>query len=66
MEYIKIIFTVGLDCEAYQEVSGGNVVRYCDLDGNTLMLPSVTESRVIDPSPARPSWAIDAPLEGAP
>lgn len=58
MDYIKIKFTVGLDTEAYQEISNGVVVRYCDLGGNTLDLPLVTESHVIDANPSKPVWGI--------
>lgn len=58
MEYIKIIFTKGLDCEAYQEISNGVVVRYCDLDGATIFLPSITESHVVDAFPPTPFWAL--------
>lgn len=55
--YIKVTFTQGLNCDAYQEVDAGlNVCRYCDMDGNTLILPEVTQSNVIDPNPPFPSW----------
>jgi hypothetical protein len=56
MQYIFIRFTKGLDCEAYQEINDGNLVRYTDLEGNTLELPEVTESYVVDPNPSKPSW----------
>lgn len=56
MEYIKILFTFGLNCEAYQEISNGVVQRYCDLQGNTIDVPSVTESRVIEANPEYPAW----------
>lgn len=57
MEYIKVKFTVGLECDAYQEISNGYVVRYCDLDGDTLELPAVTESIVVDAKCPKPDWA---------
>lgn len=57
MQYILIEFTFGLNCQAYQEVENGYVVRYTDLDGNTLELPEVTESRVINANPPIPEWA---------
>jgi hypothetical protein len=49
MKYIKIKFTFGLDCEAYQVLNNMIVVGYVDLDGNPLELPEITESIVIDP-----------------
>lgn len=58
MQYILIEFTKGLECQAYQEINEGQLVRYCDLDGNTLVLPEVTESIVINASPGLPSWGI--------
>lgn len=58
MRYILIEFTVGLQQQAYQEVNErGVVVRYLDLDGNTLVLPPVTESKVLNDNPGTPSWA---------
>ena len=47
MKYIKIKFTFGLDCEAYQVVENMVVVSYIDLQGNPLELPEVTESQVL-------------------
>jgi hypothetical protein len=47
MKYIKIKFTLGLDCEAYQVVDNMVVVGYIDLQGNPLELPEVTESQVL-------------------
>lgn len=58
MEYILIEFTVGLEQQAYQVISGGQVQKYVDLDGNDLVLPDVTESRVVNANPERPSWAV--------
>ena len=50
MKYIKIKFTFGLDCEAYQMIDKNMcVIDYVDLEGNTLELPDVTESIVVDP-----------------
>lgn len=57
MQYILIEFTVGLECHAYQEIENGMVMRYTDMDGHTLELPSVTESHVIDANPQTPEWA---------
>lgn len=56
MQYIKVEFTEGLSCQAFQEIDNGQLTRYCDFDGNTLIVPSVTESHVIDPNPPFPSW----------
>jgi hypothetical protein len=48
MKYIKIKFTLGLECEAYQVINENMVVvSYIDLQGNPLELPEVTESQVI-------------------
>ena len=57
MEYILIQFTLGWDFQAYQEISGGNLVRITDLDGNTLTYPDFpVESEVIDDNPPRLEW----------
>jgi hypothetical protein len=48
MKYIKIKFTLGLDCEAYQVLDNMVVVGYVDLQCQPLELPEVTESYVID------------------
>jgi hypothetical protein len=48
MKYIKIQFTLGLECEAYQVIDDNMcVVDYVDLQGNPLELPEVTESKVL-------------------
>ena len=48
MQYIKIQFTLGLDCEAYQVIDENMiVVSYVDLQGEPLELPEVTESQVV-------------------
>ena len=51
MKYIKVQFTVGLNCVAWQEIDESQmvVVRYLDEKGNELVLPDVTESHVVDP-----------------
>ena len=53
MLYIKIKFTKGLNCEAYQKIEPQQMVcvGYVDLKGNDIELPEVTESIVIDPEP---------------
>lgn len=51
MRYIKILFTKGLTCEAFQEVDiSGNVTRYINMEGEELVLPEVTESEVVSDS----------------
>lgn len=59
MKYLRIEFTLGLKCEAYQELTedGEMVTRYLDLDGKELSLPDVTESKVVNPEYETPSWA---------
>lgn len=57
MRYILIRFTFGLECLAYQVVDQtGVLVKYVDEDGQDLELPGVTESEVIDDSPAIKDW----------
>lgn len=60
MKYLLIEFTKGLECQAYQEITddGMNVVRFLDLAGNELVLPEVTESRVVNPEYVVPDWAV--------
>lgn len=49
MKYIKIQFTLGLDCLAWQEIDDDmQVVRYLDDGGNPITLPGITESHVVD------------------
>ena len=50
MIYNKIKFTVGLESIVYQEIEENTnvVIRYCDDNGNTIELPEVTESEVIE------------------
>lgn len=55
MRYIKIQFTKGLECTAYQEVDDrGYVVRYLDDQGNAIDIdPELpTESVVLEESDA--------------
>jgi len=48
MKYIKIQFTLGLECEAYQVIDENmRLVNYINLDGSLLELPEVTESKVL-------------------
>jgi hypothetical protein len=48
MKYIKIQFTLGLYCQAYQVLDESMcVINYINLDGTPLELPEVTESKVI-------------------
>jgi hypothetical protein len=51
MKYIKIKFTFGLYCEAYQVIDENMcVVGYVDLACQPLELPEVVESHVVDPT----------------
>ena len=50
-------FEYGYEGQFYQEVLNGQVVRYADLDGNTLTLEGAYGCRIINPNPDRPSWA---------
>lgn len=47
----------------YQEVHQGRVVRYTDIDGNTIEPPAGYGGAVIDANPPRPSWAQPDPVE---
>jgi hypothetical protein len=48
MQYIKIKFILGLDCEAYQVINENMIViGHIDLQGEPLELPEVTESQVV-------------------
>lgn len=52
--------------EAYQEITRyGNVVRYTDLEGNTLFtsIPSGVSSSVINATPTQPLWAVPDPID---
>lgn len=42
----------------YQEIRNGQVVRYTDLDGNTISLPTGYGGTVIDANPPAPAWAL--------
>jgi hypothetical protein len=56
-EYILCEFNYGYEGQMYQEVSNGSVVRYTDLDGNTLILEGSYGYNVINEFPERPIWA---------
>lgn len=55
--YILCEFEYGYTGLFYQEILQGTVVRYTDLDGNTLELEGAYGSHVVDPEPPRPDWA---------
>lgn len=58
MKYLLIEFTKGLECQAYQEIDESGVVqRYLDMDGNELVLPKITESRVLNEDYVIPEFA---------
>ncbi len=56
-DYILCEFEYGYEGMLYQEISNGNVVRYTDLDGNTLELVGDYGYRVIQAETERPIWA---------
>jgi len=56
-EYILCEFNYGYEGQLYQEISNGSVVRYTDLDGNTLTLEGSYGYNVINELPERPIWA---------
>lgn len=56
MRYIKVEFTKGIECLAWQEVEDEQVVRYLGMEGDELVLPEITESRVITEDEV-PEWA---------
>lgn len=59
MQYILIEF-LNSGTQGYQEVCRGNVVRYTDLDGNTV---DEVKCKVVLANPAQPSWALpDSPV----
>jgi hypothetical protein len=47
----------------YQEIAHGQVVRYTDLDGNTIVPSSGYGGKVVDPNPPTPAWALPDPVE---
>jgi hypothetical protein len=57
MEYYLCEFEYGYVGQMYQEVSNGQVIRYTDLNGNTLTLEGEYGYKLINLSPERPSWA---------
>lgn len=49
MRFNKILFTSGIECEAYQVISDyGSVLAYLDSEGKEIALPEGTESHVIE------------------
>lgn len=56
-EFYLCEFEYGYTGQFYQEVFNGQVVRYTDLDGNTLTLEGAYGCRIINPNPDKPSWA---------
>lgn len=47
----------------YQEIRNGQVVRYTDLDGNTISLPTGYGGTVVDANPPPPAWAVPDELD---
>ena len=55
-EYYLCEFEYGYEGQFYQVVSNGQVVRYTDLNGNTLTLEGAYGCRMINSNPERPVW----------
>lgn len=64
LTYALVEFDVG-PVQLLQEAWHGQVLRYTDLDGNTVAPPDGGGSRVIDANVARPDWAVD-PVDQVP
>ena len=56
-EYILCSFNYGYEGQLYQEIYDGQVVRYTDIDGNTLTLEGSYGYDIINDIPERPVWA---------
>lgn len=57
-EYILCEFEYGYEGKLYQEISNGNVIRYTDLDGNTLNLDGEYGYNIVNITPERPLWSL--------
>lgn len=55
-EYYLCEFEYGYDGQFYQEISNGQVVRYTDLNGNTLTLEGAYGCKIINLNPEIPVW----------
>ena len=55
-EYYLCEFEYGYEGQFYQEILNNQVVRYADLDGNTLTLEGEYGCRIINLNPERPVW----------
>jgi len=58
MEYILCEFEYGYEGQLYQEIYNGSVLRYTDLDGNTLTLDGEYGYHIVDIAPERPLWSL--------
>ena len=58
MEYILCEFEYGYVGQMYQEISNNVLMRYVDLDGNTMNLEGGYGYKIIDLNPPRPTWAL--------
>lgn len=56
-EYYLCEFEYGYEGQFYQIISNGQVVRYTDLNGETLTLEGAYGCRIINSNPERPVWA---------
>lgn len=55
-EYYLCEFEYGYNGQFYQEISNGQVVRYTDLNGNTLTLEGEYGCKIINLNPEIPVW----------
>lgn len=58
MQYILVEFSDGI--KAYQEIFNGNVLRYTDLDGNTIQ--DFCSCKVLNAEVTNPTWALPDPI----
>lgn len=57
-EYILCEFEYGYVGQMYQEIFNNQLLRYVDLDGNTITLEGEYGYKIININPERPIWAI--------
>jgi len=47
---------LAMDCYIELDVDGNGYLRYCAVDGETIVIPSVQEIRIVDTNPERLEW----------
>jgi len=57
-EYYLCEFEYGYVGQFYQEISNGQILRYVDLDGNTIILEGAYGYKLLDVNPEKPSWGL--------